>query len=533
MDMSVEFQDTTFRIVTQAFSCKWQDTPANRQAVVVFLRGMTDAEGQPVFTLQQLAQLVESPNRQAASQHVEDFRACGEDFEQFLRRRRKVDGAVVEAVRAEVMREPLVETTELGRRVTARLGRTDLTGVNIEAALEQVSCAELRRVLREQLAVGEVHYKEVGLLETLLQACAEGGGVPVGIEVPVREEPRVVDPTAIRTLLTPGAGLETIPGAVQWVVVCLTLYYWGVPMSRLGGWLGVHKTTILRWMLGLVVVIWAEVGGWIVEGIRGSIVYVDEKWLKIRGQWYYWFLVLDAATEIPVVTYLSPTRGVWACRWVGVKLRQLGLPITTVITDGLAGYGALVAELPGVRHLLCLFHHQQGVTAWLKRHFHRAEEVEARKAPMKRVVQTCDKRTVRRRLGKLAEQGEALGIMDWVTETLAKLPLLLPAIGSRVLPRTTNTIERFFRTFNRFYKVRCGFHSVRSAPWELLLFIVVYLFTQREQDGMAPIEAIVPAARQMPLYRLINDPFVIHWREKDVKKTPNMADCLPSLCLAA
>lgn len=54
------------------------------------------------------------------------------------------------------------------------------------------------------METGEVQYTEARLIETLLQACTGGGEVPIGIEVPVREEPRVVDPTAIRTLLTPG-----------------------------------------------------------------------------------------------------------------------------------------------------------------------------------------------------------------------------------------------------------------------------------------------------------------------------------------
>jgi transposase-like protein len=509
MDMSVAFQDSTFCVTTQVFSLTLSDTPENRQVAVVVLRCLRDAEDRPLFTLQQVAQIVESEHRQAAGCHVDTFRAGGETFKALVLRQRKVDEVVVEAVRAEVLREPLVETVELCRRVNARLGREDLSVVNIEAALAQISCREVRRVLRGQLERGEAHYTEAGLLETLLQACAEGGTVPAGIEVPLREEPRLVDPTAIRTLLTPGAAMEAVSDTLRWVGVCLMLYYWGVPLSRLGVWIGVHKTTILRWMLGVVGAVWGEVAGWIVERVRGGGVLVDEKWLKIRGRWFYWFVVLDVTTEIPLVTYLSPTRGVWACRWVGVKLRRLGVRVTAVVTDGLAGYTALVAELPGVRHVWCRFHHQQGVTRWCREHLGTTEEAEQTKRAMKQVVQTRDKRTVRRRLAQLAAQAGALGIEGWVTQTLEKLACLLPAIGSRVLPTTTNAIERFFRGFNRFYKGRCGFHSIRSAKWELLLFIVVYLFTQREKDGMAPIEAIVPEARQMPLYRLINDPLAV------------------------
>ena len=101
-------------------------------------------------------------------------------------------------------------------------------------------------------------------------------------------------------------------------------------------------------------------------------------------------------------------------------------------------------------------------------------------------------------------------------------------MGSRRRPATTNAIERFFRAFERFYKTRCGFHSVLSAKRELLLFLVVYVFTQRDSTGQAPIEGIMPEARRMPLYRLINDPFRALQERGDVKRAAEMADLFQS-----
>ena len=46
-----------------------------------------------------------------------------------------------------------------------------------------------------------------------------------------------------------------------------------------------------------------------------------------------------------------------------------------------------------------------------------------------------------------------------------------------------------------------------SAKRELLLFLVVYMFTGTPATtGQAPIEVIMPEARRMPVYRLINHP---------------------------
>ena len=95
-------------------------------------------------------------NRQAASQHLEDVRPCGEDFRAFVLRKRKVDATVVEAVLAELLHTPLAGPTALVPRVQARLDRHDLRVANIASALEQISCVPVLRVLRRQLETGHV-----------------------------------------------------------------------------------------------------------------------------------------------------------------------------------------------------------------------------------------------------------------------------------------------------------------------------------------------------------------------------------------
>jgi transposase-like protein len=276
-------------------------------------------------------------------------------------------------------------------------------------------------------------------------------------------------------------------------------------------------------VVGLALALWPMVYHGIVEGVKAHMVYVDEKWLKIRGRWHYWFVVLDVPTELPVLAALLPSRGQWACRWVGAQLRQLKKMPRVLITDGLQAYAYL---LPAAKHVLCRFHHQQGVTHWLKQHFATDAEIDARKAMMKQVLQTRDKRTVRRRLARLRARASELGLIPWVSRVDEKLPQLIGSVGSARLPSTTNAIERFFRAFERFYKTRKGFHSILSAKRELVLFLVVYVFTQHATTGQAPIEVILPEARRMPLYRLINDPFRALQERASVKSEATMADLL-------
>jgi hypothetical protein len=97
----VEVDGQRFRVRTAKSSTQWlPDTPSNRHLTVVWLRLLRDEYDKPCFTLQALASLVDSANRQAASQHLADFRQCSQDFRAFVLRKRKVDVTVVEAVLA-------------------------------------------------------------------------------------------------------------------------------------------------------------------------------------------------------------------------------------------------------------------------------------------------------------------------------------------------------------------------------------------------------------------------------------------------
>ncbi len=52
----------------------------------------------------------------------------------------------------------------------------------------------------------------------------------------------------------------------------------------------------------------------------------------------------------------------------------------------------------------------------------------------------------------------------------------------------------------------------------------MYLFIRQPDSGMAPIESIMPEAREMPLYELINDPLRAVMGVENVNKNVKMAD---------
>lgn len=276
--MAISFvkEDNRFTVEWQGhFTISLLDTPSNRKAILVFLRSLQDSRGKHVFTFQELSVLFNSNNRQASSQHMEDFRACGCDFLQYLTRKRKVDCVVVEAVRCELRQDPLASLKELQERVNARLERKDLTEANMKAAMEQISYIDIRDAIQNQLASGKAHYQESYLLSEMMESGNASGnaiGERAGIQIPesVSSEGSrgmsISDPSVMRSLVTPDIPTSSVKDSLKWVVYCMVLYYYGIPLSVLGSWLKVHKTTVLRWMIGLSIELFPLVYSWYIDG---------------------------------------------------------------------------------------------------------------------------------------------------------------------------------------------------------------------------------------------------------------------------
>jgi transposase-like protein len=527
-ELKIDLEDNLYKVTANGLYLEFPaGSPDNQRALILFLRGFKKYPGAKhgLFTQEQIAKALpefSGATKQSIQDHERRFEESGHNIRSYLNRKRKVDEAVVEALAEELEEDVLAGKEELARRVNERLGRKDLTAPNMEAGLEQIPAERLRKILRNQLAKGEAHYQEKYLLEKAFEALESSDPKEKRRALTLLERAQIQendeddeegrklfrsDEETLKDLCTPDKPLSEIPRMVKWAVLSLVLYGYGVPLRVLGRWLGVHKTTVLRWILGLSLGLWELISAWIVKSVKGKLVYIDEKWIKIKGKWYYWFVALDGDTELPIVQELMEKRTGWNCLWIIAKLKKMGFDVKTFVTDGLKGYiWAIPRVFRGAVHQLCLFHNQQNISKFAKENCSDEKEREIRKKEMKKVFQAKDKRTVRSRLTRLEDKSEAWGIGEWLKGTWEQLPHLLPAIGNRQIPRTSNAIERFFRAFNRFYKVRRGFFSVQGAKQQLILFLVFYLFTQGE-EGIAPIERVVPEARRMPLYRLMNDPF--------------------------
>ena len=497
------------------------------------LRCLEDEEGKPLFTLQELSAILGSENRQAASHHEKEFRECGEDFSETLKRKCKVDERVVKAV-VEVLREnPLEKDKEIARQVNEKLGRDDISVANVQKALEQISYREIRHILRKQLANGEIHYKEEYLLRRLFEIAMEEMQAPkqscelgqarqeqwnqaaeaIGVDVePTENEPSVSEQAKelFESEVTPEKLSSVWDSALGQKMLVFVLYYHGVSLSVIGGWMGVNKSTVCRWL--------KDVSEWAVpylEKIKlpfSGLAAIDEKWIKIGNCVWYLFVAVDCVTGCPLHLALYPSNSGAYCKLFLLELKKKGYTPKSIITDGWDGYiKAIQSVFPNAEHLLCRFHVIRSV-------FRRIRKAKLFNHDLCKMVanlfRTCYKRTVTRRVEKLKEKAESLQAEHVLSGLLSKLPQVLKAVGSTWRPSTSNSVEQFFSKFDRFYRLKGPFCDEASARKHMNLFLLGYMFTIGAKGQACPLEKACGNVVNIPFYHMINRPNIIALKDR-------------------
>ena len=536
MALNFEKQDNKFRVVTQGFSTAWlPDTLGNRKVVMVMLRYLVDDNGKALFTLQMLCGILASEQRQAASQHIENFRECGEDFLPWLTRQRKVDATVVAATLAVLRERPLATDLELVQEINRQLGRMDLCRANLLAALDQIGCQELRGMLKKQLEQGECHYREEYVIDRLFElvladeaeqpklamrnaemiAAVQAATTPRETPLPPKGVPNEAATIATATTLWRGkldaSQLAAIwDSPLGWQIWALVLYLQGVSTAAIGGWVGVHKSTICRWLDQ--VAMWASYCRNAKPVASSGQVGLDEKWVLIDGVFWYLFAAVDCLTGCPLHVALYPSNDGVHCKLFLLELKRLGYRPKIIITDGWNAYvQAILDVFPHAEHLYCRFHALHSL-------FRRLRKAYIFSTPVFKLVckllKSPYKRTAVRRLDKLKGLLAQLDASHVLSGISAKWPKLIKTVGSLRLPSTSNAVERFFGAFERLYRLKGPFCDEASAQKHLRLFMLGYWLSIGQQGQACPLEKAGVAVGAIPLYHLLNRPNVMALKER-------------------
>lgn len=522
------------------------DTGSNRRGLMIFLRCLRTAAGRPLVTFERLAEGLGYADRRNVHNYWMEFEACGGDLEAFLVRQKKVDAEVVARCQQLWQVHPLWTPAQVLAQYRCQWPESGagLNEANIRTAGQQVDFLGIQSRLRRQLREGQVSYPEPVLIEQLLALAT------VGAQVQAKEAPAVRGlPETVAEVLAPGEvpalGLaspsqrvheveaallqgETSPSALAhlwegttgWLMLMFVLYYHGLSLSVLGKLFGVHKTTVMRWLEPVARVQWQGV---VQQGKRffSGTVAVDEKWVTIEGKWWYLFVAVDQVSGFPLHAALLPSNATDYCTLFLLQLQALGYQPKVIITDGWEAYvGALAAVFPQAQHLLCRFHALQAAFRRLRAQVGDWKERQPWIAPLKQLFQTPSKRTVRRRMAKLQARAQGSPAEGVIARLAAKMPRLLPAVGSTFRPSTSNAAERFLGAFERFARAKGPFQSRASAEKHLALFMLGYVFetysaeASAAHQGQCPLQLAGYQVASIPLFHLLNRPNLLPLRRR-------------------
>ncbi len=514
------------------------DTWSNRRGAMILLRGLHRRDGWPLVTYEHLAQEMGYADRRNVHNFWAEFEACGGDLAAFLQRRKKVDAEVVARCEHIWKAHPLWSCAQVlaeFRRCWPEQG-AELSEQNIRTAGHQVGFLGVQQMLRRQLAEGEAHYKEPVVLASLFEMANASAQAQAAESLPVlslpetlesvsplgaEQEPMaapsdasvaLLEDTLLQGEVSPAKLAELWQGGTGATLLAFLLYYHGLSLEVIGRFFGVHKTTVMRWLSPLAQINWQAA---VQQGKRffSGTVAVDEKWVKIAGLWWYLFVAVDHVSGFPLHVALLPSNATPYCKLFLLQLKALGYHPKVIITDGWDAYVKAIARVfPNAQHLLCRFHALRAAFRRLRTHIPSGKVRRRWADKLKGLFRTPSKRTVRRRLDKLqgeAQNGPAQAV---VARLLAKLPQLLPAVGSTWRPTTSNAAERFLGAFDRFYLAKGPFQSVASAQKHVALFMLGYVFetfsaeATAERQGRCPLQVAGYEVGAIPLFHLLNRP---------------------------
>jgi transposase-like protein len=411
-----------------------------------------------------------------------------------------------------------------------------LSEPNIRTAGHQVGFLGVQQVLRRQLAEGAAHYQEPVVWEALWEMADAGAHaqaaqtlpvlslpdalesvLPCGVEpapmaVPTEASVAALEQTLLQGEVSPSKLAQLWDGTTGAILLAFILYYHGLSLEVIGRCFGVHKTPGMRWLSPLAQINW-QAAVQKSKRLFSGIVAVDEKWIKIAGVWGYLFVAVDHVSGFPLHVALLPSNATPYCVLFLLQLKALGYHPNVIITDGWdADVKAIARVVPNAQHLLCRFHALRAAFRRLRKQVPNGTARRRWADPLKGLFRTPSKRTVHRRLERLQAEAQDSPAQAVVARLLAKVPQLLPAVGSTWRPTTSNAAERFLGAFDRFYRAKGPFQHLASAHKHVDLFMLGYVFetfsaeAAAERQGRCPLQTAGYEVGAIPLFHLLNRP---------------------------
>lgn len=450
--LTVEIDDKTLSIKSQAFCCEFQNTDDNQKALFVFLRLLSCPEtGKALFTYQQIADGFGKQDRRDIHNFVRDFRKRGGDFLTYLSRKNTKKDGLFPLIERQVLEAPLLSLADHYRMLCETYPHARICEQTFRSYVNAIAVTKLLKRFRQ------LGFKDEQRLDTrrYLQELME---LPILSRIKRKEMVEnfpEVEPLSLSQAR--GDRSQRLSAAcLGSKLFAVILYACGVSQKILALLLGVSTTSIHNWIYSICT---EELDWHLLRDIArwSGQVSFDEKWIKIKGAWYFVLCAVDAVSGFPLLMDLYPTLDTVSWTLFFKRFKALyGLP-KLIQSDGSKALAAgREAVFAGVRYQLCKFHKLHNLMRRLRQHRQDPKLLKRCHRLARHIFSNTgvsSRKHAAKTLCTLAGEHIAAYIDEHVFSCWRRLTLSL----------TSNVSERFNRKIERTVSTRYGIPSEESA----------------------------------------------------------------------
>jgi len=449
--LTVEIQDKRIVVRSQAFCFEFLDVGKNKKAILVLLRSFCSPEtGNPLFTYQQMADAFDYAARQNVENFVAEFHASGDDFKEFLSRVNSKHDRLFPVVEAQILNSPYLSLHQHYVAFCEEHPAEKLSENTFRSYVKDIDGGKILKRVRQGLSKKDSRLDVTRYLQELLAL----------EEFPRTKKkeifacfPEVKASSSVSTCKNSWALSES---SLQRQLLVVLLYVGNVSQEMLSLLLGVGKTSMhnwiyevcsedLDWQLLREIVCWS-----------GKVSF-DEKWIKIKGKWYFVLCAVDSVSGFPLLIDLYPTLNTVSWTVFCRRFKALyGLPKLIQCDGSQALAAAREAVFPGIRYQLCKFHKLRNLRKLLRQQFHDPNRLTCCHRLARHIFSNTgvsSRKHAAKTLQKLAGREVSSYIDEHILTHWRHLTLSL----------TNNACERFNRKIEKCFSGRYGISSTKSA----------------------------------------------------------------------
>ncbi len=448
-DILIKEEKTKITLFVQDYSLILANTESNRKVIIIISKLFkSQIDSKRGITFQEISTNFKHNDRQWSNNFHRNFCEFG-DFLLYLKRVSNLKEKIFPLVEEHFLNNIMLNENQRYELFLSTYSKIKISKGTYSEYINRIDSKKIIRKIKQLFTKGEININTKYYIEKLLNMSnlKTNDKKEINELLNISKDKDISKDKKVKTEIP----LKTTE---KYILVAL-FYACGMSQDIIAILFGVCKTTIHNWLYRLCSINMEQLLLSKIKNWSGKIC-VDEKWVKIKGDWNYILSAVDQVTGFPLLIELHSTIDTDSWKVFFKKFNTIYGKPTLIISDGSRSLKAGKAFVfPKVCHQLCNFHKYRNL--------------------LKRIYQYCKHDPQLKRYFVLAKGifcNKSVSARKYAAKKLCDLScsqikkyVNINILGDwRKLSKgiTSNAVERFNRKLNKVISVRYGIKSKES-----------------------------------------------------------------------